>query len=96
MATVIPAAQQVGGLVTVALVLIIGITLLVGGTAGGWFDGADSDKVSALGIMCNYVQPLGRCACLLQGVPLGPSISPSFSSVLFCSKAHDTSMRTWV
>ena len=48
MATVIPAAQQVGGLVTVALVLIIGITLLVGGTAGGWFDGADSDQVSAL------------------------------------------------
>ena len=46
MATVIPAAQQVGGLVTVALVLIIGITLLVGGTAGGWFDGANSDKVS--------------------------------------------------
>ena len=46
MATVIPAAQQVGGLVTVALVLLIGITLLVGGTAGGWFDGADSDKVS--------------------------------------------------
>ena len=56
MATVIPAAQQVGGLVTVALVLIIGITLLVGGTAGGWFDGADSDKVSVLEIMCNYVQ----------------------------------------
>ena len=49
MATVIPAAQQVGGLVTVALVLIIGITLLVGGTAGGWFDGADSDQVSEWG-----------------------------------------------
>ena len=46
MATVIPAAQQVGGLVTVALVLILGITLLVGGTAGGWFDGAQTDEVS--------------------------------------------------
>ena len=46
MATVIPAAQQVGGLVTVALVLILGITLLVGSTAGGWFDGAQTDEVS--------------------------------------------------
>ena len=47
MATVIPAAQQVGGLVTVAIVLIVGITLLVGGTAGGWFDGDDdAHKVS--------------------------------------------------
>jgi len=44
MATTLSRGQQIGGAVSVVtLLLLIGVIVLVGGTAGGWFSGAENE-----------------------------------------------------
>jgi hypothetical protein len=44
MANVISSGQQIGGAVTLVILAVIGLTLLIGGTAGGWFESHEGDN----------------------------------------------------